>query len=147
MHGVHIVHSYILQPVAVLIAWTLVMMAWLMAVRLPAMRAKGVDIRKLVGGRGADADGVLPAQVQWKAHNYNHLLEQPTIFYAVCLVIAATGNGSGFSHWVAWAYVALRIAHSVWQATVNRVSVRFALFIASSVCLAVLSIHALRIVF
>ena len=147
MHSVHMMHSHILQPVAVLIAWTVVMLGWLMAVRLPAMRAKGVDIRKLVGGRGADADGVLPAQAQWKAHNYNHLLEQPTIFYAVTLLIAVTGNGNGYSAWVAWGYVAIRIAHSIWQATVNRVSIRFALFIASSVCLAALAIHALRIVF
>ena len=144
---IHTIHGHILQPVAVLIAWTLVMMGWLIAVRIPAMKAKGVDIRKLVGGRGADADGVLPAQTQWKAHNYNHLLEQPTIFYAVCLLIAVAGQGDGISRWVAWAYVALRIAHSIWQATVNRVSVRFALFIASSICLAVLAVHALRIVF
>ena len=111
------------------------------------MKAAGVDIRQLVGGKGTDADGVLSATAQWKVHNYNHLLEQPTLFYAVALVIAATGNGSGISLWVAWGYAALRVAHSLWQATVNKVSIRFYLFLASSLCLAALTVHAATIVF
>ena len=89
----------------------------------------------------------LPAHIQWKAHNYNHLHEQPVLFYAVCLVIALTGTGSGINAWLAWAYVALRIAHSIWQSTVNQVSVRFALFLAASLALAALTLHAAMAVF
>src|SRR5207249_471132 len=83
----------------VLGAWTLVMFVWMIAVRLPAMKAAGIDMTKLKGGKGSDADGVLPAQAQWKAHNYNHLLEQPTCFYAVSFVIAFTGTGDGMNAW------------------------------------------------
>lgn len=140
-------HGAILKPVVVLIAWTLVMLVWMLARRLPAMRAAGVDLTQLVGGRGADADGVLPASAQWKAHNYNHLTEQPTLFYAACLVIAFTGTGDGINMWIAWGYTALRIGHSIWQATVNRVSVRFAFFILSSLCLVALTLHAAMAVF
>ena len=140
-------HSAILQPVVVQIAWTLVMLLWMLATRLPAMRASGIDLGKLRGTKPADADQGLPAVAQWKAHNYNHLHEQPTLFYAVCLVIAFTGTGDGFNAWLAWGYVALRIAHSIWQATVNQVSVRFALFLLASLCLVALTLHAAMAVF
>jgi hypothetical protein len=140
-------HSEILKPVVVLIAWTLVMFVWMIAVRLPAMKAAGIDITKLRGGKGSDADGVLPAKVQWKAHNYNHLLEQPTCFYAVSFVIAFTGTGDGINAWIAWTYVALRIAHSLWQATVNKVSIRFTIFMLATLCLIALTLHAAMAVF
>lgn len=140
-------HSEILKPVVVLIAWTLVMLIWMMATRLPAMQASGVDMSKLVGTKGSDADGRLPPKIQWVAHNHNHLMEQPTLFYAVCGVIALTGTGNGVNAWIAWAYVALRIAHSLWQATINKVSVRFLLFLGASLALIALTLHAAMAVF
>jgi hypothetical protein len=140
-------HSEILKPVVGLIAWTLVMLVWMLITRLPAMRRAGVDLGKLVGTKPADADRGLPPEVQWIAHNHNHLMEQPTLFYAVSLVIAFTGTGDGMNAWIAWAYVGLRIAHSLWQATVNKVSIRFLLFLLSSICLAALTLHAAMAVF
>ncbi|MEN2785117.1 MAPEG family protein [Sphingomonas qilianensis] len=140
-------HSEILKPMVALIAWTLLMLLWTMATRLPAMKAAGVDLGRLVGSKPADADQALPREVQWKAHNYNHLMEQPTLFYAVCLIIALTGTGNGINAWIAWAYVALRIAHSIWQAMINKVSVRFALFLGSSLALVALTLHAAMAVF
>lgn len=140
-------HSEILRPMVALIAWTLVMLVWTVATRMPAMRAAGVDIRKLVGSKASDADRVLPPKVQWKAHNYNHLTEQPTLFYAVCAVIALSGTGDGPNAWIAWAYVALRIAHSLVQATINRVAVRFVLFGLSTLVLVALTLHAAMAVF
>lgn len=134
--------SEILKPVVVLIAWTLVMLVWMVTTRLPAMRASGVDMATLVGTKGSDADGKLPPKIQWIAHNYNHLMEQPTLFYAVCGVIALTGTGNGVNAWIAWCYVILRIAHSVWQATVNKVSMRFVLFLGSTLALVALTLHA-----
>ncbi len=132
----------ILRPVVALIAWTLVMLVWLIATRLPAMKAAGVDLGKLIGGKGTDADGALPPRVQWKAHNHNHLLEQPTLFYAVALVLAMIGQGGGINADIAWAYVILRILHSLVQTLWNRVSVRFTLFMLSSLALAALTLHA-----
>lgn len=140
-------HADILKPVVALVAWTLVMLVWMLATRLPAMRAAGANLGTLVGSKAADADRGLPPSVQWKAHNYNHLHEQPTLFYAVSLVLAVAGAGDGVNAQIAWAYVALRIAHSVVQATVNRVSLRFAVFILASVALAVLTIRAAAVVF
>lgn len=140
-------HSEILKPVVVLIAWTLVMLVWMVTTRLPAMKAAGVDLGRLVGSKGADADSVLPPKTQWIAHNHNHLLEQPVLFYATCLVIAFTGSGDGANAYIAWGYVAFRIAHSVWQATVNKVSIRFALFLGATLCLVALTLHAAMAVF
>ena len=140
-------HSEILRPMVVLIAWTLVMLGWTLATRLPAMKAAGVDMGKLVGTKAADADRALPPHIQWKAHNHNHLMEQPTLFYAVCAVLALSGTGNGINAWIAWAYVALRIAHSLVQAISNRVRARFLLFMLSSLMLVALTLHAALAVF
>jgi hypothetical protein len=139
--------SEILKPVAVLIAWSLVMLVWMVMARLPAMKKAGIDINKAVGGRPGALDGVVDEKAQWPAHNYIHLMEQPTLFYAVALLLAVAGMGNGLNTTIAWAYVGLRIAHSLLQATVNIIRFRFLLFALSSLCLMALSLHALIGVF
>lgn len=141
-------NSPILQPVVALIIWTMVMWIWMYATRLPAMsKAEGLDAANMVGGKGSDLDLVLPANVQWKAHNYNHLLEQPTLFYAVCIVLALVGAGDGLNVVLAWAYFGLRVVHSLVQVTINRVVLRFGIFALSSLCLMALVLHAAIAVF
>ncbi len=135
-------HSPIIAPVVALVAWTLVMQIWMYATRLPAMKRKGIDLRGRRGGRGAQLDGVLEDQVQWKAHNYNHLLEQPTLFYAIALSLALLGQGAGANLWLAWAYVGLRVLHSLIQATANIVRWRFLVFSLASLALLALTLHA-----
>ena len=107
-----------------------------------AMRAAKIDVSKLSGGTGKDLKQIIPAQSQWPADNYNHLMEQPTIFYAIALALALMGQGDGLNAQIAWAYVILRIAHSLVQATVNRVMVRFALFTLATLPLVMLAVHA-----
>ena len=133
----------ILLPVAVLVAWSLVMMVWMVVTRLPAMKAKGIDLKTAVGGRPGVLDGVIDDRAQWKAHNYIHLMEQPTLFYAIALTLALAGEGHGINASLAWAYVALRVVHSLIQATVNVILYRFVVFMLSSLALAGLTIHAL----
>lgn len=135
-------HSPIIAPVVALVAWSLVMWVWMYITRIPAMQRAGIDSRTLVGGSAADLRAVIPATAQWPADNYNHLHEQPTIFYAIALSLALLEQGGGFNATIAWAYVALRIAHSLVQVTVNRVIVRFALFTLSTLCLMALTLHA-----
>lgn len=135
--------SEILQPIVALAAWTMVMWLWMYATRLPAMgKVEGLDAGKMVGGTGKSLDDVLPGKVQWIAHNYNHLHEAPTVFYAVALVLAIAGAGDGMNAKISWAYVGLRVAHSLVQALWNRVAVRFALFVLSSIALIMLVVHA-----
>ena len=135
-------HSPILAPIVALVAWTLVMQVWLYATRLPAMRRAGISLKGRVGTRGGALEGAIPDQVNWKAHNYNHLMEQPTIFYAVALSLALMGFGGGINLYLAWAYVGFRILHSLIQATVNVVKYRFLVFALASLCLLGLTVHA-----
>ncbi|MDP3677041.1 MAG: MAPEG family protein [Novosphingobium sp.] len=137
----------ILQPVVALAAWTMVIWLWMYATRIPAMNKAKIDANSLTGGTGKSLDDVLPPQVQWKAHNYNHLHEAPTVFYAVALVLAITGQGDGLNAALGWAYVGLRVFHSLIQATVNRVMVRFLVFALSSLVLIALVVHAAFAVF
>ncbi|MBO9519297.1 MAG: MAPEG family protein [Porphyrobacter sp.] len=137
----------ILQPVVALAAWTMVMWLWMYATRIPALMAAKVDPDELVRDPNKSLDAVLPAQVQWKAHNYNHLHEAPTVFYAVAIVLAIVGAGDGLNALLAWAYVALRVVHSLVQATVNKVTVRFVIFVMSSLVLIALIVHAAMVVF
>jgi len=136
----------ILAPAIVLVLWSLVMLMWLAVTRLPAMSKAGIDLASLVGGRGANLEGVVPDKVSWVSHNYAHLMEQPTIFYATVFVLALAGAGGGLNLQLAWAYVALRIAHSLVQALWNRVAVRFTLFLLSTVALLVMALNAARVV-
>jgi hypothetical protein len=137
--------NQMLGPVVALVAWSLVMMVWMYAVRFPAMKRKGISLKGRVGSKTGALDGVVEDQVNWKAHNYNHLMEQPTLFYAICLALAVM-DGPGGAHpinvMLAWGYVAARIAHSLVQATINVVTIRLVFFALASFCLLGLTVHA-----
>ena len=137
--------AQMLAPAAALVLWSLIMLIWVAASRFPAMAKLGRSVKSAApGGRGQNLEGVLPDAVQWKSHNYTHLMEQPTIFYPVVVIIALMGANPGDVAF-AWGYVALRIVHSVWQATVNTLPVRFTLFFLSTICLLLLAIHAFEL--
>jgi hypothetical protein len=147
--GPEIMTTAILQPVAILLGWTAIMWVWMYAVRIPALsslpedKTPGAD----VGWTGAKLEALLPPRTQWVAHNYNHLHEQPTLFYAVALALAMIGQGDGLNATLAWAYVGLRIIHSIFHATVNKVMIRFALFTLASLPLFALIVHLILAVF
>lgn len=133
----------LLAPGAVLALWTLAVLLWAAITRFRALAKAGIDLKTAPpGGRGADLEGVLPPVTNWKSHNYTHLLEQPTLFYAVIVFLHLSGGDTRLTRSLAWAYVALRIVHSLWQATVNRLPVRFTIFVLSTVCLVLLSVLA-----
>lgn len=132
----------ILGPVAALALWSMIMWVWMYATRIPAMSRAKIDAAKMVGGTGKGLDEVLPPEVQWKAHNYNHLLEQPTLFYAIAISLALLGQGAGLNLWLAWTYVSLRVLHSLIQATANVVRWRFMVFSLASLVLLALTVHA-----
>lgn len=136
--------TQVLAPAAVLVAWSLFMLVWMAATRLPALAKLKMPAEQTRGGRGSDLDGVLPAVTQWKAHNYNHLMEQPTIFYAL-VAILAIGGAAQWDVRFAWAYVALRVVHSLWQAMVNTLPVRITLFTLSSIVLMAMTCRALML--
>ena len=136
-------YSPILIPVVALVAWSLIMMLWMVATRLPAMKKAGISLTSAPpGARGSQLDGVVDDSAQWKSHNYNHLMEQPTLFYAIAITLALMDMGDGLNYWLAWGYVGLRVLHSLVQATVNRLVYRTPLFFLASLCLIALTTHA-----
>ena len=136
--------SPILAPVIMLVLWTLGMCVWLYAVRIPTLKKHNIVYDPHRPSEEFHAQ--LPAEVRWKADNYNNLLEQPTIFYAVALTLALLNAGSGLNAGLAWLYVALRIAHSLVQVLMNKVMIRFALFAAASIVLLVMAASAAWII-
>ena len=135
--------AQILAPAAVLVVWTLIVLLWIIPARFGAI-AKISDKSVLPnkqGVRGNDLEGVLPDKANWPAHNHTHLHEQPTLFYATVVILALMGP-SALDVTLAWVYVALRIVHSLWQNLINKIPVRFALFLASTIALIVLAVRA-----
>jgi hypothetical protein len=132
--------SPILTPLIALVLWSFVMWAWLYATRIPAIVRNRIvfDPHRPV----SEFHAQIPASARWKADNYNNLMEQPTLFYAVALTLALLDAGSGLNAVLAWLYVVLRVAHSLVQAIINRIIIRFAIFMAASVVLLVLSVRA-----
>ncbi|MFC1579198.1 MAPEG family protein [Pseudomonadota bacterium] len=130
----------ILAPVTALLVLTCVMWLWMYLTRIPAIQRAGM---KLDPGlpKGVQMSE-LPARVRWKADNYNHLLEQPTLFYAVAFTLALLGAGEGLNLALAWAYVVTRVIHSLHQTLWNKIEVRFLIFVVSSLILILLVVRA-----
>jgi hypothetical protein len=136
-------YSPLLAPVVALVAWTLVVMIWMMVARYREFKRLGINGSNIpAGSRGVDLEGRADSQAQWKSHNYNHLMEQPTIFYAIVLALALMGMDHPVNVWLAWGYVGLRVVHSLIQCTSNIVRLRFPIFALASLCLLGLTVHA-----
>jgi hypothetical protein len=128
--------SSLLTPMLALIVWSLVMLVWMYAARIPAIGKAGIDPATAKEPTALDA---LPLAVRQVAYNYNHLMEQPTLFYALVVYSYLAGQQNAVNLALAWAYVAIRVVHSLVQATINAVLVRFSIFIAGSLVLAILA--------
>jgi hypothetical protein len=134
----------LVAPVMALVAWSLVIWLWMYVRRLPAMSKAGIKPQDAAFPGGLNG---LPASARQAADNYNHLMEQPTIFYAAALAIQVGGHADGWAMRLAWAYVILRVLHSLVQVTVNVVTLRFLLFVLSTICLAVMVVRELVVLF
>jgi len=138
------VSTEILAPVTALLVLTCVVWAWMYITRIPAISKAGMKMDpNLPKGQQMSE---LPPRVRWKADNYNHLLEQPTLFYAVALTLALLGEGDGLNVSLAWSYVALRVVHTLQQTLWNKIEVRFVLFFFSSLVLIALVVRAVLVI-
>ena len=131
--------SPLLGPVVALVAWSIVMLFWMAIKRRPMVMDRGglAD-----GTRGSDLEARHPGSAHWPAHNYQHLMEQPTIFYAIVFALILMGFDDAINVYLAWGYVGLRVIHSIVQATVNVVRMRFLIFALATFCLIGLTTHA-----
>jgi hypothetical protein len=127
-----------IAPVLALVAWTCVMWFWMYATRIPAIRRANVDMAEL---SRTGAPLALPPEVSRVADNYNHLHEQPTLFYALAIATQLAGGADATAVGLAWAYVGLRVVHSFVQATRNVIPLRFAVFTLGSLVLMALLVR------
>ena len=136
--------SAILQPVVALGLWTAVMMIWMYATRIPAIG--NTKIPEDVAGHPAGMQ-LLPSEVRRIADNYNHLFEQPTLFYAIALAIAVLGHGDQTAVTCAWSFVILRVVHSLIQSTINIVMLRLTVFMLSWIVLLIMMVREALVIF
>ena len=132
-------NDLILEPAIIMCLLSFFMMIWMYATGLPAakkLEEDGVDVQKF--SHPSSIGGIFPSKVERVADNYNHLFEQPTIFYAISFIIWGLEHTDSVHLYCAWAYVIIRITHSILQATLNLVWFRFSLFILSWVALAIM---------
>tara|TARA_R110002049_G_scaffold70521_17_gene182164 strand:- start:141 stop:566 length:426 start_codon:yes stop_codon:yes gene_type:complete len=138
------VSTEILSPVVALLVLTCIVWAWMYITRIPAISKAGMTLDQNLPNGQQMAE--LPPRVRWKADNYNHLLQQPVMFYAVALTLALLGAGDGLNATLAWWYVGLRVVHTLHQALWNKIEIRFALFSLSSLVLIALVVRAALLV-
>lgn len=139
--------SNMMTPVLALVVWTLVILVWLYARRIPAMRKAGIDPAKIKGSESYASLPPMNPKAVWVADNYNHLHEQPTIFYALCVYTHLVGVIDAFNVGLAWGYVAIRVVHSFIQITTNFVPVRFLVFNLGSLVLGVMAVRNVLAIF
>jgi hypothetical protein len=133
----------LIAPVLALVLWTFVIWIWMYATRIPAMQKAKIDPREAARTRTLN----LPPEVMWVSDNYNHLMEQPTIFYAAALASQVAGHADAINIGLAWTYVLLRVVHSLIQCTVNIVPLRFAVFTLSTIALIALTLRTAAALF
>ena len=125
-----------LTPVLALVVWTLIIWIWMYATRIPAMQKAKVHPQSAIHPGSLSA---LPTGARVVADNYNHLHEQPTIFYALAIYSHLVGVGDALNIWLAWAYVGLRVLHSFMQIVAKKVVLRFYVFSAATIVLMVIA--------
>jgi hypothetical protein len=128
----------ILYPMFALAAWTTIVLLMIPVVRIRAALRREVRSNDFRFGESA----AVPGQVSLPNRNYMNLLELPMLFYVVCLILFVTAGTTNLAVAVAWAYVALRIVHSLIHLTYTRVMHRLTAFAISSTVLALLWVLA-----
>ena len=139
------INVQMIQPIVTLVVWSLIIMCWLYATRIPAIVK--MKIKMDSDAPSGEMASKLPPNVRWKADNYNHLMEQPTLFYALAFSLAILGEGTAVNVSAAWLYVILRIIHSLIQVLGNKIKWRFVVFMLSNIPLMILTFNALVAVF
>lgn len=118
-------------PCAAMVGLTALVWLKLYADRLGEMRARRIDPQALASARAAAGELERTAA----ADNFRNLFEIPVLFYLICVALALTGGSTPGFVVAAWAYVGLRVVHSLIHVTYNRVVHRFLVYVASTLLL------------
>jgi hypothetical protein len=121
----------IFLPAIALVALTLCVWILLYKRRIGAMRANRVDPERF----RTRSSRVPLEEAASASDNFQNLFELPLLFYVLVLALHATQRVDGVYLALAWAFVALRVAHSFIHVTYNRVMHRFVVYVAGGVLL------------
>ena len=121
----------ILYPLFALAVWTFLVLLLIPFVRVRSVRRREIAPSDFKFGESS----AVPPAVSIPNRNYMNLLELPMLFYVVCLMLYVTGGASPLAVSVAWAYVALRVVHSIIHLSYNHVLHRLAAFTLSNAAL------------
>ncbi len=127
MHG-----TAILMPMLALIAWTMLVLLLIPYVRIKAVRNAVVSPGDFRYGESSK----VPPQLCLPNRNYMNLLELPMLFYIASLTMVVTGTATPTLLALGWAYVGLRVVHSVIHIAYNNVIHRLIAFTLSNIALA-----------
>ena len=123
----------ILLPMFSMIVLTAGVSALLLGSRLPSI------IRHFGHLQGAmHSDELRPRlspRMRFITDNYNHLFEQPVLFYALIVYLHLSGMADDLQVQMAWLYFLTRMIHSLIHLTSNNVSARALTFVISSMIL------------
>ena len=128
----------ILLPLFTLAGWTALVLLLIGFTRVRAGQRRQIVPDDFKYGESA----AVPPQVSIPNRNYMNLLELPVLFYVVCVLLYVSAASTPLMLGLAWAYVALRVVHSLIHLTYNQVIHRLIVFVASNVTLLVLWIVA-----
>ena len=131
----------ILYPMISLVLWTFLVLFMVPRARFRAGRAGHVGYRDFAVGESER----VPEEAKLPNRNYMNLLELPVLFYVACLTLYVTGKVEPVALGLAWAFVALRIAHSCVHLTYNRVMHRMRVFALGVVVLLALWIRIITL--
>ena len=123
----------ILEPMLAMLAWSGLIVAILLMSRIPSVAKQWGNLQ--FAKHSDELRPKLPEKFRYITDNYNHILEQPTLFYAVLIYIQLADTASQTNVSLAWTYVSLRVIHSAIQLTSNNVSWRAVSFATSSLIL------------
>ena len=123
----------ILHPMLAMIALSGFLIVVLLASRLPPIIKYWGDLQ--FAEHSEDLRPQLPKPLRLITENYNHIFEQPTLFFATCAYIYMAGQTDALNVGLAWAYVGLRLLHTITQVTSNNVTLRVSFFATSSASL------------
>lgn len=121
-----------LWPAIALVVWTYAVWFWMYVKRFALMRARPPSENDFATMEAARR---YFAPVEMPAANLINLFEMPVLFFALLPLLLFTGLGTPAQIWLAWVYVALRVAHSIAQIVIQHVPMRFAIYVLSSAVL------------
>lgn len=124
-----------------LVVWTLIIAGWLYSTRIPAIKKARISMRRYRRARDLADHEDIPEHAKHVADNYNHLHEQPVLFYFLVLYSQGYGVADGLNVALAWGYVLIRVLHSLEQCLRNKVMVRFSLFMVGTLLLAIITLR------